>query len=207
MDPLATSYPTTSKTALDDWVSGVSSSLDEFVNTRPIAATLAAAAAGAGIVALLSLPSRSTSVSTARRMRVPNLDAAPRTARRVVAATNDGLSTLKTQIADLIAAIADRVPSQAQATRATESALNRATSATHDVVDRASSATDAALEKAQAAWKDVRERSEGLIKQAQPHVDAAAELARAHPVWLSVAAGVLGALIGSQLLAGSRSDD
>ncbi|HWH80809.1 MAG TPA: hypothetical protein VNU71_01085, partial [Burkholderiaceae bacterium] len=170
MDPLATTYPTTSKTSLDDWVCGVSSSLDEFVNTRPIAATLAAAAAGAGIVALLSLQSRSTSVSLPRRVSVPSLDAAPRAAKRVVAATNDGLSTLKTQIAELIAAIADRLPTQAQAARATETVVNRASSATQDAVDRATSATDAALEKAQATWKDVRARSEGLIKQAQPHV-------------------------------------
>ncbi len=175
MDPLATAYPTTSNSAIEDWVSGVTTTLDEFVATRPIAATLAAAAAGAGVIALLSMQSRTPAPRPVDKI-------APR-AQRLSEAAQDGVASLKTQIADLIAALAERMP----AVRAA-------------AVTAGTNATDAAADKVQAAWDGVRGKSEELLKQARPHVDAAAEIAREHPVWLSVAAGVIGALVGAQLL-------
>jgi hypothetical protein len=97
---------------------------------------------------------------------------------------NDSFSTLRAQVADLAAKVAASLPSR------------------DDVGD----AVDSSKSKAQDAASNLRGQAQDLLDKLRPYVGATTDMARANPVWTSVAVGVLGALLGSQLL-GSDSPE
>jgi ElaB/YqjD/DUF883 family membrane-anchored ribosome-binding protein len=155
----ADSSPALTMAAAQDMVAG-----------NPVAAVLASAAVGAGLVALLSLMGRDASIPS-------------QIVDKSKAASNRAYSNLQAQISELAEMVAAVLPSKGDAQRAT-----------NNVSDRASD-----------AWSDVRKQAQSVIDQAAPQVRAATAIARENPMWLALGVGVLGALLGSQML-GPKKD-
>jgi hypothetical protein len=152
----------------------LSPALREFIDERPVAAALASAAVGAGLVAILILATRETE-GAGRSM-------ANGAARNTSAA--DGFATLRAQVADLAQRLAATLPS----------------------TDKVSSAIDASKGTVHDTVSVLRGQTEEILDRLRPYANATVDMARAYPVWTSVAVGVLGALLGSQLLGGGAHD-
>ena len=152
--------------------------VNDIVNAYPLAAVLTSAAVGAGLIALLSIAARED-----RSGLAPVLRTVPRSTRE---SAGDALDELRSQITDLGRKLSAALPSSSEARR-----------------------TSADLgEKASEAWSTVREQAQAALDQVAPKITAAADIARANPLWVSVVMGAVGALLGSQLLGrGHLTDD
>ena len=150
-----------------------STALREFITERPVAAALASAAVGAGLVAVLILATRETADAGRLGANAPPGDAAA-----------DSFARLKSQVAELAKSLAAALPT----------------------TDKVSTAIDASKGSVQDTLSGLREQTEDLMDRLRPYASATADMARAYPLWTSVAVGVLGALLGSQLLGGSAHD-
>jgi hypothetical protein len=149
----------TSTDPLDGFAVDLPPKIRDFITERPVAATLASAAVGAGVVALLLFASRDHS-------GLKNSDPKSSVPSRADAA-HDSFANLRAQVTDMAAKVAASLPSREAATNAVDASKNKA----QDLMDRL-----------------------------RPYVGATSDMARAYPVWTSVAVGVLGALLGAQML-------
>jgi ElaB/YqjD/DUF883 family membrane-anchored ribosome-binding protein len=147
----------------------------DFITDRPVAATLASAAVGAGLVAMLLLATRDNSGWKAA------------VASKADTVT-DSFSTLRDQVADLASKLAASLPSRDAAADALAAARNQTQNQAQD--------TAATL----------RGQAQDLLDKLRPYVGATTDMARAYPLWTSVAVGVLGALLGSQMLGASPAE-
>jgi ElaB/YqjD/DUF883 family membrane-anchored ribosome-binding protein len=142
----------------------------DMVAANPVAAVLASAALGAGVIALLSLAGRDASIPS-------------QIADKSKAVGNQAYSRLQAQISDLANLVAAALPSKDDAQRAASAASDRASD----------------------AWGEVRKQAQSVFDQASPQVRAATAIARENPIWVALAVGALGALLGSQML-GPKKD-
>jgi ElaB/YqjD/DUF883 family membrane-anchored ribosome-binding protein len=97
---------------------------------------------------------------------------------------NDSFSSLRAQVADLASKLAASLPSR----------------------DDAAVAADASKNEARDAMSALRNQAQDVLDKLRPYVGATTDMARANPVWTSVAIGVLGALLGSQLLGADSAE-
>jgi ElaB/YqjD/DUF883 family membrane-anchored ribosome-binding protein len=152
-DDAVTTMPDTSLDPLGAFAVDLPPQVRDFITDRPVAATLASAAVGAGLVALLLFATRDNSgLKSAVSSKVD--------------AAHDSFANLRAQVTDLASKVAATLPSREDASAAVESSKGKA----QDLMDRL-----------------------------RPYVGATSDLARAYPVWTSVAVGALGALLGSQM--------
>lgn len=164
--------------------------LNELVVAHPLSAVLASAAVGAGLMALLSLIARDDSprVSSAMngvgKQRDSHAERYADRSSHAVDAAADHYADLKSQIGELAKKLAASLPSRSDA----DDAMNTAS------------------DKAAEVWNSVRKQADDVLGQLRPHMDATAEVARAHPVWTALAVGALGALLGSQITGGGNGD-
>ena len=151
--------------------------VSDIVNEYPLAAVLTSAAIGAGLIALISMAARDDRPSAPSVLRT-----VPRSTRE---SAGDALDELRAQISDLGRKLSAALPSPKEARRTT-----------NDVAEKASE-----------AWSTVREQAQAALDQVGPKINAAADIARANPLWVSVVMGAIGALLGSQMLGRSNSTD
>jgi ElaB/YqjD/DUF883 family membrane-anchored ribosome-binding protein len=173
-----TTYPDDSN-ASSTVPTSATEAVNDIVNEYPLAAVLTSAAIGAGLIALISMATREERSSGL----APVLRTVPRSTRETA---GDAFDELRSQISDLGRKLSAALPSASEARR---------TSA--DLGDKASE-----------AWSTVREQAQAALDQVAPKISAAADIARANPLWVSVVMGAVGALLGSQLLGrGHGTDD
>jgi hypothetical protein len=161
--------------ASSDLGARMSPALPEFIDERPVAAALASAAVGAGLVAILILATREAE-GASRPMANGAAGHHP---------AADSFATLKSQVAELAQRLAAALPT----------------------TGTVSSAIDASKGTVQDTVSGLRGQTEELLDRLRPYAHATADMARAYPVWTSVAVGVLGALLGSQVLSGRPHDE
>ena len=144
--------------------------LADFLDRNPLQAVLTAAAAGAGVMALLSLMSRQ------------DADQAPVPRAPTATATTRGLdfSALMQQIADLTDRLGEAVP--------TDSAKQQLGKACDAIAEGWGSLRQHALDVV------------APLSRFEPQATAALKAARENPVWTALLVGALGAVLGSQLM-------
>ncbi len=151
--------------------------VSDIVNEYPLAAVLTSAAIGAGLIALISMAARDDRPSPSNVLRT-----VPRSTRETA---GDAFDELRAQISELGRKLTTSLPTPSEARR-----------------------TSADLgEKASEAWSTVRDQAHAAIDQVAPKITAAADLARANPLWVSVVMGAVGALLGSQMLGRGHGTD
>lgn len=153
-------------------VADTARALTDLVERNPIPAVLAAAAAGAGLMALVALMARRdpdplASVPLASSSALRGID----------------FETLKQQVADLTHRLTDRVANAVPADAAKQ---------------RVEQATDALAD----GWGTVRDQALEALGRFEPQASAAIKAARENPVWTALIVGAVGALVGSQMLSG-----
>lgn len=161
--------------------------LRETVAEHPMTSALMAAAAGAGMMALLSLTmrsGRSSSQVTAPAVTAPSLPDV---------ATRNDLADLRDQVSRWLNDISDAAPSRGDVKRNVEDA-------TDSVVNTWNEVRDQATELAQRVKSQVGDTADRL----RPKLNAAVELAKDNPMWLGVAIAAIGALVGASALAKTR---
>lgn len=146
--------------------------LTDLVERNPIASVLAAAAAGAGLMALVTLMAR----------REPN----PLAPVPLVSPRAFDYEALKKQIADLTDRLSDRVTTAAKAAPV-DAAKQRVSQAGDAIAD---------------GWSSVRDQALDALGRFEPQATAAIKVARENPVWTALVVGAVGALLGSQMLGG-----
>jgi len=150
----------------------------DIVNEYPLAAVLTSAAIGAGLIALISMAARDDRTAPSNVLRT-----VPRSTRE---SAGDALDELRSQISELGRKLSASLPTPNEARRTTADLG----------------------EKASEAWSSVREQAQAALDQVAPKINAAADMARANPLWVSVVMGAVGALLGSQMLGrGSNATD
>jgi ElaB/YqjD/DUF883 family membrane-anchored ribosome-binding protein len=154
-----------------------SEAVSDIVNEYPLAAVLTSAAIGAGLIALISMAARDDRPHPSNVLRT-----VPRSTRETA---TDAFDELRAQITDIGRKLSAALPSSTEAKR-TSTELG---------------------EKATEAWSTVREQAQAALDQVAPKITAAADLARANPLWVSVVMGAVGALLGSQLLGRHATDE
>ena len=147
--------------------------LTDLVERNPIPAVLAAAAAGAGLMALVTLMARRDSEPFDAKPAKP---AVPTTTTRA----ND-FDGLKQQIADLVDRLSKTAP--------VDAAKQRAERAGDAIAD---------------GWGAVRDQALDALDRFEPQASAAIKVARENPVWTALIVGAVGALVGSQMLGGTK---
>ena len=147
--------------------------LTDLVERNPIPAVLAAAAAGAGLMALVTLMARRDSEPFDAKPAKP---AVPTTTTRA----ND-FDGLKQQIADLVDRLSKTAP--------VDAAKQRAERAGDAIAD---------------GWGAVRDQALNALDRFEPQASAAIKVARENPVWTALIVGAVGALVGSQMLGGTK---
>ncbi len=171
--------------------------LTDMVVANPVPSVLAAAATGAGLMALIALMARPNS-------RLPSLSALTAMAREHLPSTSSlpsvpdlpdapDLGSLKSQIADLLDRLGSAMPTKSDAKQKLQDAGDTA----------------------QSTWESVRDQAVSVIEQVQPQIsaattaatkaasaatNAATQVARDNPLWTAVVAGAVGTLIGAQFL-------
>lgn len=156
--------------------------LTEMVERNPIPSVLAAAAAGAGLMALVSL--------MARRDPEP-LAPVPLVSPRAFGAFD--YDALKQQIADLADRLTDRLGDRVS------SAVKAAP------VDAAKERVNQAGDAIADSWSTVRAQALDALGRFEPQATAAIKVARENPVWTALVVGAVGALVGSQMLGGKST--
>ena len=142
----------------------------DLVERNPMPAVLAAAAAGAGLMALVALMARRPAPPR------PSTYVPPQTVP-LSSARGIDYDSLKRQIADL----ADRITSALP----TDAAKQRVENAGDAIAD---------------TWGTVRDQAIDVLNKIQPQAGAAVKVARENPVWTALIVGAIGALVGSQML-------
>ena len=150
--------------------------LTDLVERNPIPAVLAAAAAGAGLMALVTLMARRDSEPFDAKPAKPAVPTMPTTITRA----ND-FDGLKQQIADLVDRLSKTAP--------VDAAKQRAERAGDAIAD---------------GWGAVRDQALNALDHFEPQASAAIKVARENPVWTALIVGAVGALVGSQMLGGTK---
>ena len=179
---------------------------------NPLPAALAAAAVGAGLMALATLmvPSR-PSVS---KVKVD----------KVVDSVADEAGSLRSQLGDLAKSVLAALPTKSQLKSRAGDAADEAQSlaqsardslsdslksvggALRSAGDTANSSFKSASDTLRSVLGETWDQASDVLQKYQPQVDAATKLARNNPLWAAVLAGVAGTLIGWQLLGASKKD-
>lgn len=144
--------------------------LADFVDRNPLPAVLTAAAAGAGVMALLSLMSR----QDADQARVPRAPSAIATTRGL------DFAALVQQMASLTDRLGEAVP-----TAAAKQQLGEAGDA---------------IAEGWGALRQHALDAVAPLSRFEPQATAALKVARENPVWTALLVGALGAVLGSQLM-------
>ncbi len=181
--------------------------LQRSITDHPMTSALVAAAAGAGLMALVVLSMR-RGPSTAEQLFE---QAAPS------AATRDEMAGLRDQFVGWARDMLSAAPSRGEVKRAAGSAK----SWLQDLLDATPSrgevkkAADDAADTMSSTWGEVRDQAtdlaqrvrsqvEGTADKLRPKVSAAVDLAKENPMWLGVALAALAAVVGASAIAGSR---
>ena len=199
------STETTTDTGSFD-IGTASRQLTDMVVANPVPSVLAAAATGAGLMALIALMARPES-------RLPSLSELRAMAKDAVPGSIDkpDVGSLRGQLADLLERVSDALPSKSEAKskiqNAGDAARDTAQSAREAALSARDTARDAAQtarDTAQSAWESVRDQAASVIDTVQPQISAATtaatKVARENPLWAAVVAGAIGTLIGAQFL-------
>ena len=162
------------------------------VADHPMTAALIAAAAGAGLMGLLTLALRGS--SSASSSEAP----AQRVQRAVSdAATRTDLADLRDQLAKWASDLLNAAPSRGDVQRNVVQASESVAETWNEVREQA---TGLAADLAQR----VRSQVEGTADRLRPKVTAAVDLAKDNPIWLGAAIATIGAVLGASLLANNR---
>ena len=157
--------------------------LQQRIVAHPMQAAMLAAAAGAGLMGLLTLAMRS-SPSTADRLAEPAVPDA---------ATRNDLADLRDQLTSWARDRMAAAPSRTEVKQGIADASDSATTTWNDVRDQASDLA-----------QRVRSQVEDTADRLRPKVTAAVDLAKDNPMWLGVAAATLAAVIGASAIASAR---
>ena len=158
------------------------------VANHPMTSALIAAAAGAGLMGLLTLALRdSSSAAPAQRMQRAVSDAATRT----------DLADLRDQLTKWASDLLDATPSRGDVKRNVSQASDSVADTWNEVREQA---TGLAADLAQR----VRSQVEDTADRLRPKVSAAVDLVKDNPMWLGAAIATIGAVVGASLLAGNR---
>ena len=163
------------------------------VADHPMTAALIAAAAGAGLMGLLTLALRdsssgaSSSDAPAQRMQRAGSDAA----------THTDLGDLRDQLTKWASNLLNAAPSRDDVQRNVVQASDSVADTWNEVREQA---TGLAADLAQRLRSQVEDTADRL----RPKVTAAVDLAKDNPIWLGAAIATIGAVVGASLLAGSR---
>lgn len=158
------------------------------VANHPMTSALIAAAAGAGLMGLLTLALRdSSSAAPAQRMQRAVSDAATRT----------DLADLRDQLTKWASDLLDATPSRGDVKRNVSQASDSVADTWNEVREQA---TGLAADLAQR----VRSQVEDTADRLRPKVTAAVDLVKDNPMWLGAAIATIGAVVGASLLAGNR---
>lgn len=169
--PYTTSLDSSSSPFDTDWAS--------IITDHPVGALLAAAAVGAGAMALMSLsPAHSTARSPAKR---------------IAESAGSEVDALKKQVSDLTRRMLAGTPTPKAASSQLGELGERALDAWNEVRGQA---TGLANEMAGRLRPQVAEMA-GRIR---PRVEAATDLAKDNPLWVGLAMGALAAFLGSRVL-------
>ena len=177
------------------------------ITDNPMTAALVAAAAGAGLMGLMMLATRSKP-SPAQEL-----------AQRAMptAATRDDLANLRDQLTSWAHELMAAAPSRGEV----RNVRDQFTGWLRDMMDAAPSrgevkkAASDASDTLATTWTDVRDQASDLAQRVRtqvedtadklrPKVNAAVDLAKENPMWLGVAAATLAAVIGASAIASSR---
>jgi ElaB/YqjD/DUF883 family membrane-anchored ribosome-binding protein len=132
--------------------------------------------AGAGLMALVTLMARRDSEPFDAKPAKPAVPTMPTTITRA----ND-FDGLKQQIADLVDRLSKTAP--------VDAAKQRAERAGDAIAD---------------GWGAVRDQALDALDRFEPQASAAIKVARENPVWTALIVGAVGALVGSQMLGGTK---
>lgn len=176
------------------------------VNEHPVAAILAAAAAGAGAIALLSLapPHRP-----------------PPTPRSVAGRAASELESLRDQISELAQRLLAKAPVEREVPSKVSDVGHQVSELVKRLMTKAPDERDVSRKAAEvgdsirSTWQDVRGQATGLAERlrpqlseiagrVRPQVDAATHLAKDNPLWVGVVVGAIGALLASHFVDRSR---
>ncbi len=158
------------------------------VANHPMTSALIAAAAGAGLMGLLTLALRdSSSAAPTQRMQRAVSDAATRT----------DLADLRDQLTKWASDLLDATPSRGDVKRNVSQASDSVADTWNEVREQA---TGLAADLAQR----VRSQVEDTADRLRPKVTAAVDLVKDNPMWLGAAIATIGAVVGASLLAGNR---
>ena len=162
------------------------------VADHPMTAALIAAAAGAGLMGLLTLALRGS--SSASSSEAP----AQRVQRAVSdAATRTDLADLRDQLAKWASDLLNAAPSRGDVQRNVVQASESVAETWNEVREQA---TGLAADLAQRLRSQVEDTADRL----RPKVTAAVDLAKDNPIWLGAAIATIGAVLGASLLANNR---
>lgn len=176
-NPTDPQFPYT--TSLDSSASPFDADWAAIITDHPVGAILAAAALGAGAMALMSLGSASDSP---RRRVVDAADAA-----------DSEVESLKRQVKDLTRRIMADSPSPQVAKRQFSELGERALDAWNEVRGQASGMANDVAGR-------LRPQVAEMAGRIRPGVDAATDLAKENPLWVGLAMGALAAFLGSRVL-------
>lgn len=175
-------------TSLDSSSSPLDADWATLIADHPVGALLAAAALGAGAMALVSLSAPAASA----RKRFAN------DASGLRASASDEVDALKKQVSDLARRVLDGTPSKKEAAKQANALGDRALDAWNEVRDQATSfASDMAGR--------LRPQVAEMAGRLRPRVEAATDIAKENPLWVGLAMGALAAFLGSRVL--GRADD
>lgn len=172
--------------------------LQQTVADHPMTSALIAAAAGAGLMGLLTLAMRSGGAATA--------SAAVRSAAQSLPdmATRSDFDNLRDQLSKWAKDLLDSAPSKADAKRAVQDARHDAGDTWSEVRDQATALTDRVRAQVADTADRVRSQVADTADRMRPKVTAAVEVAKENPVWLGAAIAALGVIAGASALASSR---
>lgn len=173
-NPTDPQFPYT--TSLDTSASPFDADWAAIITDHPVGAILAAAALGAGAMALMSLGSASES---------------PR--KRAVDVADNEVESLKQQVSDLTRRLMADAPSPKAAKRQFSELGERALDAWNEVRDQASGMANEVAGR-------LRPQVAEMAGRIRPRVDAATDLAKDNPLWVGLAMGALAAFLGSRVL-------
>ncbi len=170
---------TTDTSSLDIGAAG--RQLTDLVVANPVPSVLAAAATGAGLMALVALMARPNA-------RLPSLSELQSMAKDAAPSSVDtpDVGSVRSQLADLLERVSSSLPTKS------------------DAKQTLTGVGDSARDSALSAWDAVRDQAASVLDTVQPQLKsattAATKVARENPLWSAVAAAVVGTLIGAQFL-------